>query len=187
MLDHFNDGQLLVPWKHGEELDDAVFRIAATFPIRELQHRVYKIAGDEFFGFDPNAFVQRLIEETGVSHTWKPIRTRIGEGHCAFSFALVGFEGQAPLNPESETKRCAREVLWDAWDKYNHFQLSEQHKETDAKFVAMLFADFVINNIDLAQQLIAAFSGGGIPSFTLLTELERKSKSFFGDPVKTES
>ena len=59
--------ELLAPWHHDSELHDAVFRIAATFPMRELRHRAQPIAGDEIFGFDPNAFVQRLIEEN-----WRP-------------------------------------------------------------------------------------------------------------------
>jgi len=65
MLTHFNHGQLLAPWHHGEELDDAVFRVAATFPMRALRDGCYMIAGDELYGYDPNAFVQRLMEETG--------------------------------------------------------------------------------------------------------------------------
>jgi hypothetical protein len=37
-LTHYNRGQLLAPWKHGEELNDAVFGIAATFPLRYLKY-----------------------------------------------------------------------------------------------------------------------------------------------------
>jgi hypothetical protein len=77
MLDHFNKGQLLAPWKHGEELDDAVFGIAASFPIRPLRQNVYRVPGDSMEGFDPNAFVEKLIEETGIPHTWKPVLARI--------------------------------------------------------------------------------------------------------------
>jgi hypothetical protein len=54
ILANFNDGQLLAPWRHGEELDDAVFRVAATFPMRAVRRGVYKIAGDDIFGVDPN-------------------------------------------------------------------------------------------------------------------------------------
>ena len=68
MLAHYNQGQLLAPWHHSEEPDDAVFRIAATFPLHEVKPKPYMIAGDEHFGFDSIAFVQRLIEETGISH-----------------------------------------------------------------------------------------------------------------------
>ena len=83
MLAHSNHGQLLAPWRHGEELDDAVFRNAATFPMRALQHRVYKIAGDEIFGFDPNEFVEN-------QHVRLP-----------FSRALVGWHHQSLLGPGS--------------------------------------------------------------------------------------
>ena len=63
MLEGFNQGQLLAPWKHGEDLDDAVFGVAATFPMRPLRQDVYKVPGDSMWGFDPNAFVKKLIEE----------------------------------------------------------------------------------------------------------------------------
>ena len=49
-----------------------MFRLAATFPIRPLRQHVYKVAGDSLSGFDPNAFVEKLVEETGISHTWEP-------------------------------------------------------------------------------------------------------------------
>jgi len=39
--------KLLTPWQHGEELGDAVFRIAATFPLRLLRHKNYMITGEE--------------------------------------------------------------------------------------------------------------------------------------------
>ena len=55
MLTDYSSGQLLAPWHHGEELDDAVFRVAATFPMRALREGVYQLAGDEIFGFDPAA------------------------------------------------------------------------------------------------------------------------------------
>jgi hypothetical protein len=95
-------GQLLAPWQHGEELDDAVFRVAAAFPIRALRDGVYQIAGDEIFGFDPNAFVQRLIEETGISHVWEPIPTKISEGGFAYSTVSVTFKGQGPLTQNAK-------------------------------------------------------------------------------------
>jgi hypothetical protein len=48
------------------------------------------IAGDERFGFDPNAFVQRLIEETGISHVWEPVSIKVSEDGRTFSYSLVG-------------------------------------------------------------------------------------------------
>ena len=183
MLAHFNHSQLLAPWKHGEELDDAVFRIAATFRMRTVRHRSYQIAGDEIFGFDPNAFVQQLIEETGISHTWEPIPTRIHEGGCCFRFTRVSVRRETPdprypFVEEGEAKLCAREVLWDAWDRYSHIQPSPKlGAEMHASYVAGLFADFVIDNIDLAQQLTAHFSGGEGPDpSAIVTELERRVK-----------
>lgn len=46
MIDTLNIFKLLTPWQHGEELDDAVFRIAAAFPLQYLGHKGYKIPGD---------------------------------------------------------------------------------------------------------------------------------------------
>lgn len=80
MIGTLNIFKLLTPWQQGEELDDAVFRVAATFPLRELKHKNYMMPGDEYFGFDPNAFVQQLIDETGIPHVWEPAQTKVGEG-----------------------------------------------------------------------------------------------------------
>jgi hypothetical protein len=52
MIDTLIVYKLLTPWQHANELDDAVFRIAATFPLRELKLKSYKIPGDERFGFE---------------------------------------------------------------------------------------------------------------------------------------
>jgi hypothetical protein len=102
--------KLLTPWQHGEELDDAVFRSAATFPLREHMQKNYMIPGDEMFGFDPNAFVERLIEETGISHVWDPAATRISEGGRAIVTTSVNYTGQTP-NPERNAKYQARQLL----------------------------------------------------------------------------
>jgi hypothetical protein len=134
LAEDFNHGQLLAPWKHGEDLDDAVFRLAATFPMRPLRQHVYMVPGDSMAGFDPNAFVEKLIEETGISHTWKPVLARIPEGSssCGYMKLRVGREGQAPPDPkagaealkkfiapqsEREAKHDARELLWAVWSK----------------------------------------------------------------------
>jgi|SRR5579864_972083 len=178
MLTHFNHGQLLAPWHHGEELDDAVFRVAATFPMRALREGCYKIAGDEHFGFDPNSFVQRLIEETGMSHVWEPIATKIPEGEFTFNFMRATFKGQGPPDPELEAKRESLNLLWDVWSKYFSIQLSRDDKGTFAHIVAILFAEFAIDNMELARELISGLFGGGdgrSPSAILL-ELERKAQ-----------
>jgi len=186
MLAGWNHGQLLAPWKHGEELDEAVFGIAATFPMRSVPHRVYHIAGDEHFGFDPNAFIQQLIEETGISHTWEPIPTKVREGGCGFSFMRATFEGQTGpskslFEDEHEAKRCTREVFWDAWDKYQNIEASERTgTELHAQLVASRFGDFLIDNFDLAQQLMAHFNGDRGDSFAIVTELERRAMRWRG-------
>jgi hypothetical protein len=182
-LVRFNHGQLLAPWKQGEELDDAVFRIAATFPMRTIPHRAYQTAGDELYEFDPNVFVQQLVEETGISHTWEPIPIKMPEGMGSFHFSRLVKRDQVhtPFVDEREARLRARELLWAAWDKYHHFDPGKLDAERHASFVAGLFGDFVLENIDLAQQLMAAFSGKGegmesLPN--ILTELERRAKVF---------
>jgi hypothetical protein len=94
--------KVLSPWQDGEEVDDAVFRIAAAFPLRELKPRDYMIPGDERFDFDPNAFVQRLVEETGISHVWEPVRNKISEGDgqgCGPIELLIELERRAQRMP----------------------------------------------------------------------------------------
>jgi len=45
--------KLLGPLTHDEKLDDAVFQLAATFPLHEQQFTDYMIPGDELYPFDP--------------------------------------------------------------------------------------------------------------------------------------
>jgi hypothetical protein len=172
----FNHGQLLAPWQHGSELDDAVFRVAAIFPIRPLRQHIYKVAGDEIYGFDPNAFVQRLIEETGISHTWESIPTRIREGSWSYSFIRVG-SGPSP-DPEREAKHKVRELLWAVWSKC-HPKLSRPSPkhEHDTAVIAMHFADFAIDNVDLAREFVSVMSGGERrPPLKILLELEQRAQ-----------
>ena len=91
---------LLTPWKHGGGLDDAVFRVAATLPMHELRQYVYHLPGDSRTGYDPNAVVQKLIEETGIPHTWRPILTT-QEGGFGYRTRR---RGQPPPDPEHEAK-----------------------------------------------------------------------------------
>ena len=115
--------ELLTPWQHGDELDDAVFQVAATFPLRELKHRPYMIPGDEHFGFDPNAFVQRLIEETGISHVWEPVATKVAEagGHFPIHWWEGRGNGTQMLRPSTgRGKYCGRcgsglRRVWTRW------------------------------------------------------------------------
>ena len=171
--------KLLTPWQNGEELDDAVFRIAATFPLLELKDKSYMIPGDEHFGFDPNACVQRLVEETGIPHVWEPVATKVPEGGRTYTTISANFEGQVP-NPEREAKRRARELVWHIWKRCAPSLdqvLSRSDKELASEVVATFFADFLMDNIDLVRQLEASFVAGnwGGP-LDLWIELNEKHK-----------
>ena len=195
LTDGFNHGQLLAPWKHGEELDDAVFRIAGSFPMRPLRQHVYKVPGDEVWGFDPNVFVQRLIEETGISHVWEPVPPRLEEGGFCYVTHRVTFKGQGPPDRETgeealkkfmasdpserEAKHDARELLWAVWSKCQP-NISRPSgnipAELAAASVAMFFADFVIDNVDLAREFVSRrYDGEGRDPLTIVLELERRA------------
>jgi hypothetical protein len=167
--------ELLAPWQQGEEVDDAVFRIAATFPIRWFKRHDYMIEGDKLFGFDPNAFVQRLVEETGIAHTWEPIRTKIGEGGRGFAMCVL--DGG---DPDRQAKHQARELLWMIFKRFSpilDLVTSHNDGENAAHNAAVLFADFLMDNIDLVRQIEASFSAGtGGGRLDLLTELERRAQ-----------
>jgi hypothetical protein len=173
--------KLLAPWQHGEEFDDAVIRVAATFPLHEVKHKSYMIAGDEHFGFDPNTFAQRLIEETGISHVWEPVQIKVPEGGRCCSFVSVDFAGQVP-NPEREAKRNARQLAWAIWKRFAPSLdevLSHMDKEHASEVVATFFADFLMDNMDLVRQVEASFAGhGGDSKVDPLTELEQRAQRF---------
>jgi hypothetical protein len=172
----FNHGQLLAPWQHGAELDDAVFRVAATFPIRPLHQHTYKVAGDEIYGFDPNAFIHKLIEETGISHVWEPIPATIPEG--AWSYSIIRAGSGPPPDSESETRHKIRELLWAVWSKChpNLSRPSPKH-EHDTAVIAMLFADFAIDNVDLAREFVSHVASGETRDrLAILLELERRAQ-----------
>jgi hypothetical protein len=185
MLARYNQGQLLAPWHQGEELHAAVFRIAATFPVRYLAPKTYMIAGDERYGFDPNEFVQRLIEETGISHLWKPVQTKIPEGgRCFFiwkSSRPNANVGERLPTTEREAKAKARQVLWYLWKRFSPFGQILSKKDVPAQVVtemaATSFAEFLLDNIDLVRQLEDAFMDPQhIPSDPILSELERRAQ-----------
>jgi hypothetical protein len=180
-LTHF---KVVTPWQHGEELDDAVFRIAAIFPMHELSHRNYRIEGDEIYGFDPNAFLQQLVNETGISHFWEPIETKISEGGFMYSGCSATFKGQVP-NPEREAKRQARDLLWEIWKRFAPSLddvISHGDKKHASHVVATFFADFLMDNIDLVRQVEDGFRKDGFPQLATLRELEQKAQrgSFLG-------
>ena len=168
---------LLTPWQHGEELHEAVFRIAATIPFRYLEHKSYMIGGDERFGFDPNAFVQRLIEETGISHVWEPVATKVSEGGRTFSWSVVG--GARERDPDAAAKQGARQILWELWKRFSPSLdqvVSHSDKEQAAEIVATFFANFLLDNVDLVRQLEDAFKDmEHIPMDPILSELERRA------------
>jgi hypothetical protein len=173
--------KLLAPWQHGEQLDEAVFRVAATLPFRYLKHKSYMIPGDEHFGFDPNAFVQRLVEETGISHVWEPVATKVAEGGRGFVTESVRFKGQVP-NPEREAKQQARQVLWKMWKRFAPSLdevVSHSDKEHASEIVATFYANFLLDNIDLVRQLEDAFRDmQHVPLDPILSELERKAQQW---------
>ena len=182
-LASYNKGQLLAPWHNSEELHEVVFRVAATFPLRYLKHKSYMIPGDEHFGFDPNAFVQRLIDETGISHVWKPVQTKIPEGGRHIITMRGHGPGEEIPNPEREAKGKARQVLWEIWKRFSPSLdkiVSHCEKEEATKIVATFYANFLLDNIDLVRQLEDAFRDvQHVPLDPILSELERRAQSFF--------
>jgi len=161
--------KLIGPWQHGEELHDAVFRLAATFPIHASTYRAYKIPGDELYPFDPNAFVQALIEETGISHTWEPIQSKIPPGGFSFTWTIASHEGQKP-DPEREARHSARALLWDLWRRF-----SGTEKLPD-DIAGLLFADFLIANLDLVREVETGFRTSHFPPPEVLRTLEQNAQ-----------
>ena len=186
MIDTLTTYNLLTPWKHGEDLDDAVFRVAASLPLHAIAYKRYKIPGDELDGFDPNAFVQRLIEETGISHVWEPVATKVPEGGRIFSYSLVG--GAQERDPDAAAKHAARQIPWEIWKRFSPSLdevVSHKDKEQATHIVATFFANFLLDNIDLVRQLEDAFRDMqhvpldptlSVPLDPILSELERKAQ-----------
>jgi len=143
------------------------------------------------WGFDPNAFVEKLIEETGISHTWEPVLARIPEGSscCTYVTHRVTFKGRGPQDPEAvkealktgpserEAKHDARELLWAVWSKCqpNLSRASGNH-EVHVALVAWHFADFAIDNVDLAREFVGhRHSGEGRTQLAVVLDLERRA------------
>jgi hypothetical protein len=185
MIQTLNCYKVLTPWQHGEELDDAVFRVAATFPLREFWPKDYRIAGDERFGFDPNAFVQCLVEETGISHVWEPIPTKVPEGQRGYSIVSATFSGQGPPDPESEAKSQARQLLWQIWIRFARLGnlLPLRDRET-VSGTALLFDHFVTRNRDLLHKLEAGLMPGNNVPDAILIEVERRAYSTQRTPYR---
>jgi hypothetical protein len=180
--------KLLDPWQNGEELHEAVFRIAATFPLRYLKYKSYRIPGDEHFGFDPNAFVQKLIEETGIPHVWEPVQVKVPEGgRCIVTSRIptrIPNPGECVPPTEREAKGQARQVLWEIWKRFSPSLdeiVSHSDKEQASEMVATFFANFLLDNVDLVRQLEAAFRDlQHVPLDPILSELERRAQRFPG-------
>jgi hypothetical protein len=175
-MTRYSHGQLVAPWQHGEKLDDAVFRVAAILPLRHLKHESYKITGDDLFPFDPNAFVQQLIDQTGISHVWEPVATKM-RGRI-----FTTCSNPESSDPDRDAKRQARELLWMIWKRFAPSVdqvLAHSDKEHASEIVATLFADFLMDNIDLVRQVEASFRAGtGGGGLDFLEELERKAQGW---------
>ena len=160
---------LIGPWQHGEEFDEAVFRLAATFPVHASTYRAYMIPGDELYPFDPNAFVQALIEETGISHTWEPVHTKVKPGGLHFIRTTAHYEGQKP-DPERDARHSARDLLWELWRRF-----SGTEKLPD-DMAGLLFADFLIANLDLVREVETGFRTSHFPPIEVVRTLEQNAR-----------
>jgi hypothetical protein len=162
--------KLLAPWTHDDMLDDSVFRLAATFPLHEHQ-----IPGDELWGFDPNAFAQHLVEETGVAHVWEPVVTKVsedGRGYCSVSASI---RGAAP-DLDHEARLKARQLLWNIWQRFSRIEFANMLQEREhLSVVSVLFEDFLITNLELVQSVVDKLRQGRYVEKDLLMEIERRA------------
>ena len=165
----YDKGHLIGPWKHGDELDPVVFRIAATFPLRCVEYKNYQMPGDDLWEFDPNAFVRQLMEETGVQHTWQEITIRVSGGGRHFVRCTIGNRA----DPNTEARRSTRQLLWSICERCNDLMstLGKDHPEVATGF----FADFLIDNIELVQKVENGFKTQRFPELSILQEAEEKA------------
>ena len=135
------------------------------------------IEGDEYFGFDPNAFVKQLIEETGISHVWEPIATKVPEGGRGCTTVSATCKGQGSPDPEREAKLQARELLWQIWCRFAHLgDLMPLRDKWMVSRTTELFDNFVIANDDLLREVESGFrTGNGVP-LEILTKVERRAQ-----------
>lgn len=166
---------LLGPWEHGEELDDGVFCVAASCPMRVYRRRMYKRAGDDIFPFDPNAFLKRLMEETGVEHRWEAIQTKMSEDEFSLCTITAAFKGQEQPDSEQIAKLMVRDLLWDVWSRYHRFRQPSGSDKDFTNAIALMFASFVIDNIDLARKIFSP-GGDGPSGSSIIAELERRAQ-----------
>lgn len=86
---------------------------------------------------------------------------------------------------EREAKQVARELLWAVWSKCqpNISRPSPNHVQYDVPVIAMRFADFAIDNIDLALEFVSRrHDGGKRDQLTVVLELERRAT--WGDDLE---
>jgi hypothetical protein len=148
MIDTLVIFKLLAPWTHEDTLDDAVFRLAATFPLHEQQSLGYMIPGDELRGFDPNAFVQRLVEETGAAHVWEPVATHVSEEGRGYCFTLGCVRG-AVTDLDRDSRCEARQLLWSIWRRFSGIESANMLQSREHLLVvSMMFEDSLIANLE---------------------------------------
>ena len=174
MLDTMLGFKLLAPWTHEDTLDDAVFRVAASFPLHEEQGLDYMIPGDERFAFDPNAFVQRLVEETGVAHMWEPVATKVAEDGRGYCYT-AGVQGAAP-DPDRDARFTARQLLWIIWRRFSGIESANMLQDREGlSVVSVLFEDFLIANTELVQRMVDKLRQDGYVEKELLIEIEQRA------------
>ena len=163
----YDHSKLLAPWKHGEELDHAVFRITATFPLQFVTYHSYPMLGDYLWAFDVNAFIQRLIEEMGIAHIWEPIQIRAPEGMRCFATEDV----LQSKDPEITAKHNTRQLLWIIWERCSGSDLKDHPAA-----LAGNFDDYLIENLDLVREVEASFRTDEFgPSMEVLQQLEQRA------------
>lgn len=166
-LVHYDDGRMISPWKHGDELEPAVFRIASTFPLSFVENKDYKMPGDYLFPFDMNAFVRQLMHETGIHHSWQEVPIRVSEGRC---FCMFTISDNADTN--TKAKRETSALLRAIWDRCNDLApLGKDHPEVAAR----LFTDFIIDNLELVQKVEEGIKAQHFPPLSTLQEAEEKA------------
>jgi hypothetical protein len=177
MIETLTMYKALAPWQRGEDFDDAVFKIAARFPIQEFKPQDYMIEGDECFGFDPNAFVQQLVSETGIAGTGKTIPTRVGDGRWWGSGPIQAIND----TPERREERQAREVLWQIFKRFSpnlDLPILNGGQESSVHIAALMFADFLLDNIDLVRKLEDELKNPKVGCVDVMKELERRAQKW---------
>jgi hypothetical protein len=176
MIETLTMYKALAPWQRGEDFDDAVFKIAARFPIQEFKPQDYMIEGDECFGFDPNAFVQQLVTETGIADTGQTIPTKIGEAGRQFGGGVIGLTN---ATPERQAAHQAREVLWMIFKRFSPIlQALTSTGDPDNSVAPILFADYLLDNIDLVRKLEDGFKNPKVGFTDVLKQLEQRAQKW---------